>query len=178
MSEIPILHHFEISPFSEKVRAILGWKRMAWRSVLIPMALPKPDVVALTGGYRKTPTLQIGADVYCDTALIAQVLDELQAAPPLVPATAPLAPVVAAWADGTLFWQAIMNTQAPEARAKLFEGMSAAAIDTVRADRIAFTTGFKRPSVTDAAAQFQSALGTFERALAASPWLMGYKTAT
>lgn len=106
----PILHHFEISPFSEKVRAIFGFKRMAWLSVLVPLAMPKPDVAALTGGYRKTPNLQIGADVYCDTALIAQVIDALRPEPPLVPASASMAPAVAGWADGTLFWQAITNT--------------------------------------------------------------------
>lgn len=169
----PILHHFEISPFAEKVRAILGLKGMAWRSVLVPLAMPKPDVTALTGGYRKTPNLQLGADVYCDTALIAQVIDALQPDPPLVPASAPMAPAVAAWADSTLFWQAIMNTQAPEARARLFEGMTAEAIKALGADRAAFAAAVKRPTPVDAAAQFQSALGMFERALAGLPWLLG-----
>ena len=69
MAEL-ILHHFLTSPFSEKVRLILGYKRLAWKSVLVPGYSPKPDVVALTGGYRRTPLLQIGADIYCDTALI------------------------------------------------------------------------------------------------------------
>ena len=169
----PILHHFEISPFAEKVRAILGFKGMAWRSVRVPLAMPKPDVTALTGGYRKTPNLQMGADVYCDTALIAQVIDALQPEPPLVPASAPMAPAVAAWADSTLFWQAIMNTQAPEARARLFEGMTAEAIKALGADRAAFAAAVKRPTPVDAAAQFQSALGMFERALAGLPWLLG-----
>ena len=62
-----ILHHYPVSPFAEKVRAMLGFKGVAWKSVLIPMMMPKPDVVALTGGYRRTPILQIGADIYCDT---------------------------------------------------------------------------------------------------------------
>jgi glutathione S-transferase len=48
--------------------------------------MPKPDLLALTGGYRRTPNLQIGADIYCDTALIARVLDELQPSPTLYPA--------------------------------------------------------------------------------------------
>jgi len=52
MHDAPILHHFLLSPFSEKPRAVSGSKRMAWRSVLVPPYLPKPDVVALTGGYR------------------------------------------------------------------------------------------------------------------------------
>ena len=58
-----ILHHYPVSPFAEKVRAMLGFKKLAWKSVRIPMVMPKPDVIALTGGYRRTPILQIGADV-------------------------------------------------------------------------------------------------------------------
>ena len=59
-----ILHHYPTSPFAEKIRLVLGYKKLAWKSVIIPMIMPKPDVVALTGGYRKTPILQIGADIY------------------------------------------------------------------------------------------------------------------
>jgi glutathione S-transferase len=169
----PILHHFEISPFSEKVRLIFGFKKMAWRSVLVPLVLPKPDVVALTGGYRKTPFLQIGADIYCDTALISQVIDRLQPEPPLLPASAPMAPAVAAWADGPLFWQAVMNTQAPEARAKLFEGMTPEAIKALGADRVAMTTGMRRPTAVDAVAQYKTELRQLDRALTNQPWLLG-----
>lgn len=68
-----ILHHYPMSPFSEKVRAVLGFKKLAWKSMLIPTVIPKPDLLALTGGYRKTPVLQVGADMYCDTALICDV---------------------------------------------------------------------------------------------------------
>ena len=64
-----ILHHYEISPYSEKVRIGLGLKALAWGSVEIPVIMPKPDLTALTGGYRKTPVLQIGADIYCDSQL-------------------------------------------------------------------------------------------------------------
>ena len=67
-----ILHHFAASPFSEKLRLILGYKQLSWKSVTVPGIMPKPDVVALTGGYRRTPFPQIGADIYCDTALAAK----------------------------------------------------------------------------------------------------------
>ncbi|HEX3138977.1 MAG TPA: glutathione S-transferase N-terminal domain-containing protein, partial [Rhizobacter sp.] len=70
-----ILHHYDGSPFSEKVRLILGYKSLAWKSVKVPVMLPKPDVVALTGGYRRTPFMQIGADIYCDTSLMSRVID-------------------------------------------------------------------------------------------------------
>jgi len=80
-----ILHHYPASPYAEKVRAMLGFKGLAWSSVIIPLVMPKPDVVARTGGYRRTPILQIGADIYCDTALIARVLDRLAPGPTLFP---------------------------------------------------------------------------------------------
>ena len=66
-----ILHHYEISPFSEKVHRILAYKQLPWFAVDQPVMMPKPDLVALTGGNRRIPAMQIGADIYCDTALIA-----------------------------------------------------------------------------------------------------------
>jgi glutathione S-transferase len=74
MSEI-ILHHYPMSPFAEKVRIALGIKGLAWRSVTIPVIMPKPDLMPLTGGYRKTPVMQIGADIYCDTQCIVRELE-------------------------------------------------------------------------------------------------------
>src|SRR5580698_10798574 len=65
-----ILHHYDASPFSEKVRLLFGIKALAWRSVLQPTIMPKPDLVPLTGGYRRIPVMQIGADIYCDTQVI------------------------------------------------------------------------------------------------------------
>lgn len=75
MSAAIILHHYPTSPFAEKVRIALGLKGLAWRSVLIPMVMPKPDLMPLTGGYRKTPVMQIGADIYCDTQCILRELE-------------------------------------------------------------------------------------------------------
>jgi len=70
-----ILHHYPQSPVSEKVRIVLGMKDLDWRSVEIPRLPPKPNLMPLTGGYRLTPTLQIGADVYCDTKSILRELE-------------------------------------------------------------------------------------------------------
>ncbi len=84
MREI-ILHHYDLSPYAEKMRLALGFKGMTWRSVQTPMVLPKPDHFELTGGYRRVPVLQLGADLYCDSHLITRVLDRLQPSPPLAP---------------------------------------------------------------------------------------------
>ena len=98
---LPILHHFDASPFAEKIRLVLGFHGIEWRDVKIPMVMPKPDVIALTGGYRRTPVLQMNADVYVDTSLIARVLDRIGQGPTLYPASTPLAIALAQWAD----WQ-------------------------------------------------------------------------
>ena len=74
MSEI-IFHHYPTSPFSEKVRLTFGLKRIAWRAVEQPTIMPKPELVPLTGGYRKIPVMQIGADVYCDSQCIVRELE-------------------------------------------------------------------------------------------------------
>ncbi len=84
MSDL-ILHHYDASPFAQKVHRMLGLKGAVWRSVTVPMILPKPDLVALTGGYRGVPVLQIGADVYVDTQLIARVLEARMPEPNLFP---------------------------------------------------------------------------------------------
>jgi glutathione S-transferase len=65
------LHHYPPSLFSEKIRLLLGYLGLSWNSVIIPSIMPRPLLMPLSGGYRKTPVLQIGANVYCDTRIIA-----------------------------------------------------------------------------------------------------------
>ena len=162
-----ILHHFALSPFSEKVRLILGAKGLSWQSVEVPMVLPKPDVVALTGGYRRTPFLQVGADIYCDTMLMCKVIDRLAPQVPLYPASLQgLAEIVAQWADTTLFWIAIPYTSQPDNRAELLPGMSPEFIKTLFDDRAAMAPNNRRPSPADGAAQINAYLGRLRNMLA------------
>ncbi len=98
-----ILHHYEISPYAEKIRLVMGFKGLAWRSVLIPVVMPKPDLTALTGGYRLTPVLQVGADIYCDTKVIARRLERERPSPTLYPEGAAAAErALSFWAE-TIF---------------------------------------------------------------------------
>jgi len=130
MSDI-ILHHYWESPYAEKIRRILGFKGLAWRSVTIPMIMPKPDLTALTGGYRKTPVMQLGADIYCDTDLIARRIEQLHPEPSLFPdGSAALSYMLGPWQQ-ELFWLAVrtVGTSAPvlppgfvEDRATMVEG--------------------------------------------------------
>ncbi len=79
-----ILHQYDISPFSQKAQKMMGLKGLSWQSVEMPMIAPKPDVEALTGGYRGTPVLQIGRDVFIDNWMIARALDEFDASGPAI----------------------------------------------------------------------------------------------
>ncbi len=100
MPEI-ILHHYDEAPFAEKIRLIFGIKNLSWRSVIQPAALPKPHLVPLTGGYRRTPVMQIGADIYCDTQLIAETLERLHPTPSIFPDGNPgLGYALGSWAHG------------------------------------------------------------------------------
>jgi glutathione S-transferase len=162
-----ILHHYATSPFSEKIRLILGSKGLNWQGVNVPVILPKPDVVALTGGYRRTPILQIGADIYCDSALMSQVIESLHPEPTLYPAEAGgAAQIIAQWADSDLFWAAVPYTMQPAGAAHIFAGMPPEVIQAFAADRAAMTAGMKRPTTRDAAAALTGYLSWLDQMLA------------
>jgi glutathione S-transferase len=108
MSDV-ILHQYDSSPFSEKVRICFGIKGLAWRAADQPVIMPKPDLIPLTGGYRRIPVLQIGADIYCDSALIVRELDRRFPQRPLYPAgNQGLANAIEQWADKGLFQSAVL----------------------------------------------------------------------
>ncbi|RYF73749.1 MAG: glutathione S-transferase family protein [Comamonadaceae bacterium] len=170
-----ILHHYANSPFSEKTRLLLGYKKLAWKSVIIPAIMPKPDLVALTGGYRRTPVLQIGADVYCDTALIADVLEHLQPAPSIYPEPEKgLSRILAQWADSTLFWAAMGYNLQPRGAAEVFAGAPPEAAKAFGEDRGKMSTGnMTRLRPADAAAAYKSYLRRLSDMLDDRPFLLG-----
>lgn len=95
-----ILHHYDASPFTQKALRMMGLKDIAWRSVVTPMIMPKPDLVCLTGGYRGTPVMQIGADIYIDTQCIARELERRFPEPTFFPGSDPgLAYALVKWSD-------------------------------------------------------------------------------
>ena len=153
-----ILHHFDASPFAEKIRLVLGARQIDWLGVQIPMIMPKPDVVALTGGYRKTPLLQIGADVYADTALIARVLDDLGSGPTLYPPSAPLVRALAQWADWQLFWTVVDFASQPAAAAHRWRDTPPEVVAAIVADRTPFRASVPKQTPADATANLQQML--------------------
>ncbi|SEC27029.1 glutathione S-transferase family protein [Pseudomonas anguilliseptica] len=137
-----ILHHYDASPFAEKARLMLGFKQLSWRSVDIPRIMPKPDLMALTGGYRKTPVLQVGADIYCDTALIARRLDAEKATPALFPEGQEfVAASFAQWVDSQIFQHAVSLVFQPESVAVRFGMLPPEAVKAFVADRAGLFSG-------------------------------------
>ncbi|WP_339486190.1 glutathione S-transferase family protein [Pseudomonas sp. EL_65y_Pfl2_R95] len=131
-----ILHHYPTSPFAEKARLMLGFKQLSWRSVMIPPIMPKPDLTALTGGYRKTPVLQVGADIYCDTALIARRLEAEKSTPALFPQDAEFTvSSFAQWADSVVFLHAVSLVFQPESIAARFGKLPPEFLKAFVADR-------------------------------------------
>ena len=99
-----ILHHYDFSPFSEKVRLAFGLKGLEWFAVDTPVAMPKPDLMPLTGGYRRAPVMQVGADIYCDTLLILREIERRHPEPSLYPGGQEgLANALSYWAERTTF---------------------------------------------------------------------------
>lgn len=84
MSKV-ILHHYPLSPYSEKIRLALGLAGVSWSSVEIPVWTPRPKLTPMTGGYRRTPILQVGAEFYCDSLHILRAIEQLGTSGALYP---------------------------------------------------------------------------------------------
>jgi glutathione S-transferase len=154
-----ILHHYASSPFSEKLRLVLGHKKLPWKSVLIPAIMPKPDLVALTGGYRRTPVLQVGADIYCDTALICDVLEHVRPDPTLYPPHLKgVCRIFAQWADSTLFWAAMGYNLQPKGAQHVFAKAPPEALKAFGEDRKAMSANLIRLRPGDATSAYRSYL--------------------
>ncbi|NBA98051.1 glutathione S-transferase family protein [Pseudomonas sp. R5(2019)] len=167
MSEL-ILHHYPTSPFAEKARLLLGFKGQSWRSVLISPVMPKPDLTALTGGYRKTPVLQVGADIYCDTSLIARRLEHEKALPALFPEGQEMTVATfAAWADSVVFQHAVSLVFQPESVAVRFARLPPEAVKAFIDDRKALFSGgsAQRLSAEQARHQWPTIMARLEQQL-------------
>lgn len=176
-TETMILHHYAISPFSEKVRVIMGLKSAPWRGCDQPAVMPKDELLVLTGGYRRIPVLQIGADLYFDTT---RIIDEIERRIPLPSAYAGvgrgMATAVTSWTDAWagqpgLFWTGVVA---------LFSGDCDIAEDPVfAADRAAllglpFDGAAMMAALPETERQLRACLDLLERQLAdGRPFLLG-----
>lgn len=164
-----ILHQYVNSPFSEKIRKILAFKKIGWRAVEQPVIMPKPKLVPLTGGYRRIPVLQIGADVWCDTGIIIRKLEELHPEPSIYPRGMEAAcNALNMWADRRIFWSttpvifeklaAVVPKEFIEDRSKMMQGADFAQIGK---------------AAPDALNQLRAFLQLIDSSLAAQPYILG-----
>jgi glutathione S-transferase len=105
-----ILHHYEMSPFSEKIRLMFGYAGLPWQSLLSPEMPPRPNLDPLTGGYRRIPVAQLGADLFCDTRLISEEVAALAGKPELAPQSADTdTQAYLANLESIVFWACVLS---------------------------------------------------------------------
>jgi glutathione S-transferase len=164
-----ILHHYPQSHFAEKIKRLLAYKGVPWRAVEQPLMMPKPDLVPLTGGFRRIPVLQIGADVYIDTVLIARVLEAVHPTPVCIPAAqAGLIGLIEAWAGRQFMFQVLLPT---------FGTMMPHLPPEFLLDRAAMSPSLSREAIVDGAPhaliQADLVLDQLDLQLRAQPFLLG-----
>ncbi|MEM7267738.1 MAG: glutathione S-transferase family protein [Pseudomonadota bacterium] len=167
-----ILHNYPQSPVAEKVRVALGIKGASWASVEIPRIPPKPNLVKLTGGYRRTPVMQIGADIWCDSQHIIRAIDANTDGPSLYPARAGLAEIVSRWADADGFPLAVkivLGSAGDALPADFAEDRGRLYLGPDWAERLKAANA----ELPHLAAQMRSWLGWLDGQLADQPFLVG-----
>jgi glutathione S-transferase len=154
---------------------MLNARGLRWRSVMIPPIMPRPDTIPLTGGYRRTPVLQVGADIYCDTAAIAAFLDQRGEGPTFFPPAWRLAAqTLARWVDTELFWAAVTLRFQPRNMGSFFASPEAAA--AFAEDRVNFSQGatIRRIPLEEAEPRYRLFLDELESPLSdGRAWLFG-----
>lgn len=168
------LHHYPMSPFSEKVRLLLGHYQLTWHSVEISVIMPRPLLMPLSGGYRRTPVLQIGANIYCDTKIICKALARHVGDAELY-ARGFAASHTAEWADTQLFRAIVALNFRPEARALMMKAFSEKQLADFIKDRAQLTGDQPLNTVSSEAAMgyFRYALAELENTLEHSQFVLG-----
>jgi glutathione S-transferase len=154
---------------------MLAFKGLGWAPVRMPAVMPKPDLVALTGGYRRAPVLQRGCHVYCDTYLISRVLERLAPTPSLFPR--PECESVAEWADKSLFDAVVPIAMRPTRIEDVMRMLTPDELAKIADDRAAMSADAKRAPPSHRAAKDQLAvyLKRLEEQLFEAPYLLGKK---
>lgn len=105
-----ILHHYPLSPYSEKIRLMLGYAGLPWQGVISPEMPPRPNLDPLLGGYRKMPVAQDGADLFCDTRLISAEIADRAGLPALDPLNCNESGLgMSAALEGEVFWACVAS---------------------------------------------------------------------
>ena len=164
------LHHYELSPFSQKIRSLLGYTELPWNAVLTSPMLPRPLLTPVTGGYRRIPVAQLGADIYCDTRLIARKIAQQSQHNELFPEQHNTqSEALAAWADSTLLMLCVAYVGKSRYSVNLLRYFSPLALPKFFLDRVRLMAGANTRAMMpgNVDRELQRFLRDFERALAA-----------
>lgn len=132
-----ILHHYPFSPYSQKIRSMLGYTGLSWQSALTREMPPRPILDALVGGYRRIPVAQLGADLFCDSRVIAAEIARMSGRPELDPVNTP--PALKDWLDaveGEVFFACVLAGGSKRLNRKVRASMSWLDIARFLIDRI------------------------------------------
>lgn len=169
-----VLHHYSMSPFSEKIRAMLGYAGMSWCGVQVSEKPPRSLLEPLSNGYRRIPVAQVGADIYCDSQIIADEIAFRAAKPELMPIGSPL-PVMElmAYADGPIFIASIMNAGGIPLLRQVIRQSGMRQLVAVLSDRarMAMTAKVEAPSPRKAKRQLNDHLDDLEQRLSERDFL-------
>jgi glutathione S-transferase len=176
VDERMILHHYENSPYAEKIRLMFGCTDSHWQSLLSPAWPPRPNVDPLSGGYRRIPIAQIGADIFCDTALIAQEIALATEQPALDPAnTTGTARELMLLAEGEGFFSAITSLPTTKLLGTIIRNFGPVGAYRFVKDRSGILKGGTSSPKTgdDAKAVMQGIFSKLEDKLTSELWLGG-----
>jgi glutathione S-transferase len=135
-----LLHHYRASSFAEKVRLVMGYLNVEWQSVLVDSLSPRPHLNVLTGGYRRTPVLQIDSNIYCDTSIICRALSSA-AGEGLLYSYGYIGDRLAEWADTQLVDVCRVLNQRPEALPDTIERVAPGRVVDYKRDRASLYRG-------------------------------------
>jgi len=170
-----ILYHYELSPFSSKTRAMLGYAGLDWESVTVRSLPPRPEIDALAGGYRKIPVAQIGADIFCDSHVIGAEIARLSGRRLLDPAQC--GEEAQAWlrrVDVQVFAHSLMLSGTFTLGRKVWAAMPLREIIGFARDRVGIgRTARVKANPAKARERVRAHLADCEARLARSPWLFG-----
>ncbi|KAI8061535.1 uncharacterized protein B0P05DRAFT_497600 [Gilbertella persicaria] len=167
-----ILHWYPESPYSQKVAWVLNYKKVEYRTVLCQRMEPRPLRRPLDGGYRKTPILQVGKHVFCDTKAIFMEIEKLFPEPSLYPklsstgaSSEALARGLTLWADNSLFLNVVSQLPAKNLPAEFLADRSAMLGREIDVDKLTAAAPFMKATLL---AEF----GVLEKLLDGKNWIL------
>jgi glutathione S-transferase len=113
-----VLHQFDISPFCDKVRRVLRYKKVPFETREVTLFDVTSGALRRRNGTGKLPTLEHDGRLIADSSDIARYLEERFPERPLVPRDARLAAechLLEDWADESLyFYEVYLRFLVPE----------------------------------------------------------------